>query len=68
MVGSPYDVYGWNFGAQAAFLVTAADRVSLSYSWRTGTVTSVTQPDDELLEYADRVALDPVFGAGRLTK
>src|SRR4249920_1999947 len=27
MVGSPYDVYGWNFGAQAAFLVTAADRV-----------------------------------------
>lgn len=63
MVGSPYDVYGWNFGAQAAFLVTAADRVSVSYTWRTGTVTSVTQPDDELLEYADRVALDPVFGA-----
>jgi len=64
MVGSPYDVYGWNFGAQAAFLVTTADRVSLSYTWRTGTVTSVTHPDEEIFEYSDRVAVDPVFGAG----
>jgi hypothetical protein len=64
LVGSPYDVYGWNFGAQAAFLVTVADRVSVSYNWRTGTVTSVSQPDEELLEYADRAAPDPVFGAG----
>jgi hypothetical protein len=64
MVGSPYDVYGWNFGAQAAFLVTAADRVSLSYTWRTGTVVSVTHPDKEIFEYSDRVAKDPVFGPG----
>jgi hypothetical protein len=64
MVGSPYDVYGWNFGAQAAFLLTAADRVSASYTWRTGTVTSVTHPDEEIFEYSDRVAVDPVFGSG----
>jgi hypothetical protein len=64
MVGSPYDVYGWNFGAQAALLVTPADRVSLSYTWRTGTVTSVTHPDEEIFEYSDRVAVDPVFGSG----
>lgn len=64
MVGSPYDVYGWNFGAQTTFLATAADRLSLSYTWRTGTVTSVTQPDEEILEYSDRAAPDPVFGSG----
>jgi len=64
MVGSPYDVYGWNFGAQTTFLATAVDRLSLSYTWRTGTVTSVTQPDEEILEYSDRAAPDPVFGAG----
>jgi len=62
MVGSPYDVYGWNFGAQAAFLLTSADQISLSYTWRTGTVTSVTHPDKEIFEYSDRVAADPVFG------
>jgi hypothetical protein len=64
LVGSPYDVYGWNFGVQTTFLATAADRLSLSYTWRTGTVTSVTQPDEEILEYSDRAAPDPVFGSG----
>jgi hypothetical protein len=64
LVGSPYDVYGWNFGAQTTFLASASDRLSLSYTWRTGTVTSVTQPDEEILEYSDRVAADPVFGSG----
>jgi len=64
MVGSPYDVYGWNLGAQTTFLATGVDRLSLSYTWRTGTVTSVTQPDAEILEYSDRAAPDPVFGSG----
>jgi hypothetical protein len=64
LVGSPYDVYGWNFGAQTTFLGTSVDRLSLSYTWRTGTVTSVTPPDEEILEYSDRAAPDPVFGSG----
>ena len=57
-----YDVAGWNFGAQAAFLWTEADTLSLSYSWRKGTVTAVTPSDPELLEYSEAVARDPVFG------
>jgi len=64
LVGSPYDVYGWNLGVQTTFLATSADRLSFSYTWRAGTVTSVTQPDPEILEYADRAAPDPVFGSG----
>jgi hypothetical protein len=60
--GSPYDTYGWNLGVQATYLGTDADLFSLSYNWRTGTVTSVTGPDEEILEYSDRVARDPVFG------
>lgn len=56
-----YDVAGRNFGAQAAFLLTEADTLSLSYSWRKGTVTAVTPPDHELLEYSEAVARDPVF-------
>jgi hypothetical protein len=66
LVGSPYDVYGWNFGAQTTFLATTADRFSLSYTWRTGTVTSVTHPDGDILEYSDRAAPDPVFGPGEV--
>ena len=56
-----YDKSGWTFGVQAAFLLTAADTVSASYGYRNGTVTSVTPPDLELLEYASAVARDPVF-------
>ncbi len=58
-----YDVTGRNFGAQAAFLWTEADTLSLSYFWRKGTVTAVTPPDFEILEYSDAVARDTVFGA-----
>ena len=61
--GSPYDVYGWNVGVQARFLATESDLVSLSYNWRTGTVTSVTEPDLEVLEYSDRVARTTIFGS-----
>ena len=61
--GSPYDVYGWNLGVQARFLATDSDLVSLSFNWRTGTVTSVTAPDEEVLEYSDRVAATTIFGS-----
>ena len=61
--GSPYDVYGWNLGVQARFYATDADLVSLSYNWRTGTVTSVTEPDLEVLEYSDRAARTTIFGS-----
>lgn len=60
--GSPYDVYGWNLGVQATFLLTDADLLSFSFNRRTGTVTTVSPPDDEILEYADRAALNTVFG------
>jgi len=61
--GSPYDVYGWNLGVQARFFATESDLVSLSYTWRTGTVTSVTEPDLEILEYSDRVSRTDIFGS-----
>ena len=57
-----YDTSGWSFGAQATFLLTEADLLSFSYTWRNGTVTAVTPPDEEILEYSSAVALDPVFG------
>jgi hypothetical protein len=56
-----YDTWGWNFGAQAAFLLTEADTLSASYGFRNGTVTAVTPPDFEVLEYSSAVAIDPVF-------
>ncbi len=56
-----YDVAGRTFAAQAAYLLTEVDTLSLSYSWRKGTVTAVTPPDFEILGYSDAVARDPVF-------
>lgn len=56
-----YNVSGWSLGAQAALLITEADLLSASYAWRDGTVTSVTPPDYEVLEYSSAVARDTVF-------
>ena len=56
-----YDVAGWTFGVQAAFLFTEVDTISISCSRRHGTVTAVTPPDIEILEYSSAVARDPVF-------
>ncbi|MBC8007286.1 MAG: hypothetical protein H7X76_04470 [Prolixibacteraceae bacterium] len=56
-----YDVAGWTFGAQAAFLLTEVDTLSISAFRRHGTVTAVTPPDFEILEYSSAVARDPVF-------
>jgi hypothetical protein len=61
--GGAYDTFGWNLGAQATWLATEADLFSLSYTWRNGTVTAVTQPDFEILAHSDRVAVDTVFGS-----
>ncbi len=58
---SAYDISGWNLGAKATFLLTAADLLSVSYAFRNGTVTAVTPPDGEILEYSSAVARDPVF-------
>jgi len=60
--GSPYDVYGWNLGVQGTYWLTGADLLSLALNRRTGTVTTVSPPDDEVAEYADRAALNTVFG------
>jgi hypothetical protein len=57
-----YDTAGWTFAGQIAFLASPADLLVTSYAWRNGSVTSVTAPDHEILEYSDAVALDPVFG------
>jgi len=56
-----YDVSGYSFGAGASFLVTEADTLSLNASWRDGSVTAVTHPDLEVLEYADAAVRDTVF-------
>ena len=58
-----YDTAGWNFGAQTAFSLTQADVLSLAYTWRKGTATAVTPPDEEVLEYSSAVARDPVFSS-----
>jgi hypothetical protein len=57
-----YNVWGWNFGASLSVLLTENDALSAAYTWRNGTVTSVDQPDFEVLEYSSAVARDPVFG------
>ena len=60
--GAAYNVWGWSFGASINFLLTEADAISAAYTYRNGTVTSVDQPDPEVLEYSSAVAVDPVFG------
>ncbi|PWT72011.1 MAG: hypothetical protein C5B46_07495 [Proteobacteria bacterium] len=60
-----YDVSGWNLGAQGSFLLTESDTLSVVYTHRVGSVTAVTEPELEVLEYSDAVAIDPVFGSPR---
>ena len=57
-----YDTGGWNLVGKLSFLATPSDVLIAAYAFRNGTVTSVTAPDYEILEYSDAVALDPVFG------
>ncbi len=57
-----YNTGGWNLTGKISFLATPADVLVAAYTFRNGTVTSVTAPDLEILEYSDAVALDPVFG------
>jgi hypothetical protein len=61
MSSAAYDVAGWSFAVQAAFLLTEVDTLSISGSRRHGTVTAVTPRDYEILEYSSAVARDPVF-------
>ena len=58
-----YDVAGWTFGAHVALLLTESDTVSIAVARRHGSVTAVTRPDFEILEYSSAVARDPVFGS-----
>jgi hypothetical protein len=58
-----YDTSGWNFDVQSAFSLTPSDLLSLAYTWRKGTATAVTPPDEEVLEYSSAVARDPVFSS-----
>lgn len=57
-----YDTSGWNLGAKLLYVVGPFDLVSAGYGYRDGSVTAVTQPDREILEYSDAVAVDTVFG------
>ena len=59
--GSAYDVFGWTLGVQGTFQATENDLIALGYSVRTGTVTAVTRLNEEIFEYSDRIARDPVF-------
>jgi len=56
-----YDIDGWTLGAQAAFRLTEADLLSGALSWRDGSVTAVTHPDLEVLEYSDAAVIDGTF-------
>ena len=57
-----YDVSGWTFGVRLAYAVTTVDLLWGGYAYRDGSVTAVTQPDYEVLEYSTAVARDNVFG------
>jgi hypothetical protein len=57
-----YDTSGWTIALHAAFSMTEADTLSAAYSYRSGSITSVTPPELEILEYSDAIARDPVFG------
>lgn len=58
-----YDTAGWNFGVQTAYAITQADLLSFAYTWRKGTATAVTPPDEEVLEYSSAVARDFAFSS-----
>ena len=56
-----YDISGWTFGVEAGITMSASDYLSAAYARRNGTVTAVTPPDFEILEYSDAIARDTVF-------
>jgi hypothetical protein len=56
-----YDIDGWTIGAQAALRMTEADVLSGALSWRDGSVTAVTRPDLDVLEYSDAAVRDGTF-------
>jgi hypothetical protein len=56
-----YDTSGTTWSARLTYGVTQADVLSAGYAYRNGSVTAVTHPDYEILEYSDAVARDPVF-------
>jgi hypothetical protein len=57
-----YDISGWNIGARLSYALTSNDVVTFGYAYRDGSVTAVTQPDLEVLEYSDAVVRDTIFG------
>jgi hypothetical protein len=59
-----YDIAGTSLGLQVTYLATEADVLAVSYSYRDGTVTAVTRPDLEVLEYSDAAVRDSAFGPG----
>ncbi len=61
-----YDTSGWNLVARASYLITPADVLVAAYAFRNGTITAVTAPNYDVLEYSDAVARDPVFGDRRI--
>ena len=61
-----YDVSGRSIGGGISFLATEADTISFNAWWRNGSVTSVTHPDFEVLEYSDAVLPDAAFGANAI--
>jgi hypothetical protein len=56
-----YDIDGWSVGANAGFRLTEADLLSAGVSCRDGSVTTMTHPDEEVLEYSDAAVVDGAF-------
>jgi len=59
-----YDISGWTLGFRAGFAMSASDYLSAALARRNGTVTAITPPDFEILEYSDAIARDTVFEPG----
>ena len=59
-----YDISGWTLGIRAGIAMSTLDYLSAAYARRNGTVTAVTPPDFEVLEYSDAIARDTVFEPG----
>lgn len=61
-----YDISGWSLGGNGTFLITPADRISLGYTLRDGTVVASTPPDFTWFGISRAILPDPVFSSESL--
>jgi len=64
--GDAFNTHSCSFTAGGVYAMTNRLALLFDYTRRTGTVTSTTRPDFEILEYSDAGTPDTVFGADRI--